>query len=109
MLTKVIHPDGTVEDWEFDFNDHFQELQAKVGGTVEMVYLAPGVCGYVNEDGIALDLPRNDVATAVCRNLGPNIMPADFIKGVMVLGGRPGHKLAVRGTAALEKALEENK
>ncbi len=82
----LIKPDRTVEEATLDF----EGCQKAVDGFVELLGLAPGVAAYVNEEGISQGLPPNDLATAFCRRLGPNIAIDDHIKGTMVVLGANG-------------------
>lgn len=45
------------------------ELQAAVGGHVEIACLRDGRIMCLNEDGYALALPTNDMATVIANNL----------------------------------------
>lgn len=101
----VIHPDRRVEEVEIDF----EGCQKAVGGFVELVHLAPGVTAYVNEDGIAMGLPRNDLATLFCHRLGPNIRVDDYIKGTMVVLGTGGTQHVRPKTVEMIKQLAAEK
>jgi hypothetical protein len=61
-------------------------------GYLEPVYLGNGIVMYVDEDGIAKGLPRNDIATIMTMNLlaeqGRSLMPGDYIKGGAVFVGQ---------------------
>lgn len=81
MRAAILTPDHQLLFKELTFED----CQKTVGGYVESLQLADGVYAYVNEDGIAMNLPRNEVATALCRQLGPNIRIDDYIKGNMIV------------------------
>lgn len=84
----VVKADGSVEEKKLDF----EGCRQTVGGDVEPLRLAPGVWAYVNENGIAEGLPRNELATRFCRGLGDNIAIHDFIKGTMVVTGTNGDR-----------------
>ena len=59
-------------------------LQEAVGGYIEVVYGKDGREIYVNEDGISLALPRNDLATREARAVEA-VFPFDTIKGNCVI------------------------
>lgn len=81
----VIEADGTMA--VTTVND-LADLQQAVGGYIEGIYLGDtGQFAYVNEDGIALDLPRNSVATDLCYAHRVGLLPGDYIKGTMVIVG----------------------
>lgn len=103
MRVAVLTPDDKVRYEELDFAGCQKAVAGPTqpeGGYVELINLAPGVWAYVNEDGIALGLPRNELATRFCRRLGPNISMADHIKGVMIVTGQ-------RGTHSVSAKVEE--
>ncbi len=93
MRVIVIKPDGTVEPKMLTFPKIQEECKGPEQdyGFVQLLRLAPSVWAFVNEDGIALELPRNEKATAFCRRLGENIRINDFIKGTMVVTGPNGN------------------
>lgn len=67
-------------------------LQELVGGYIEGVALprlGHGHFAYINEDGKALGLIHNEVATALCQRAGTGLAEGDYISGVMVVVGRP--------------------
>lgn len=65
-----------------------EELQKLVGGYIEGITLGDtGQFFYVNEDGIEMGLPRNDVATKLCSDHKVGLSFDDFIKGTMVIVG----------------------
>lgn len=97
----LIKPDRTVEERVLKFD----EMQTAVGGDVELVSLATGVAAYVNENGIALNLEPNELATLFCRRLGPNIAVADYIKGTMVVLGAGGVRNVTPKTVEMIKKL----
>lgn len=62
-----------------------EELQKAVGGLIEAVQLAPGVHGWVNEEGLFNGLPFNDLASILYRTAYPG---ADVgVVGNMLLMG----------------------
>lgn len=101
MKVAIIKPDRTITETTLDF----EGCQKAVGGYVELLNLAPGVCAYVNEDGIAMNLPENELATLFCRRLGPNISVVDYIKGVMVVTGASGNRGVTAKTVKMIKKL----
>lgn len=83
----VIKDDGTVYAARYAT---LPELQKLVGGYIEIVSVPKmGACGYVNEDGISLGLPKNQTATDFCRKNGTGLHSTDFIKGNLVIVGPP--------------------
>jgi len=58
----VILPDGSTSNVPFTT---FAEIQALVGGYVEVVHLSPGRVALVNEDGRPLGLPPNPEASRI--------------------------------------------
>jgi len=48
-----------------------EELQAAVGGLIEAIQLAPGVHGWVNEEGLLEGLPMNDLGSILYRTAYP--------------------------------------
>jgi hypothetical protein len=62
-----------------------QDLQEILGGHVEAVTLAQGVTGFINEDGKALGLPLNTLATCLLEKAGG--IPGDHIAGRMLVTG----------------------
>jgi hypothetical protein len=82
----VIHPDGRIEDWAERPTDLLDALQAACGGDVQTTPpLEHGATGWVNEDGIALGLPRNDPGSELMERV-PHL-PGDYVKGTMVVTG----------------------
>ena len=68
----------------------YQALNAAVGGYIELINFGDtGHFAYLNEDGIALNLPYNDKATKLCYKHNVGLIPGDFIKGTMVVVGPP--------------------
>lgn len=66
----------------------YKELQKAVDGNIEGLRLGDSnQFSYINEDGIALGLPRNDVATKLCTYFNVGLWSNDFIKGSMVIVG----------------------
>lgn len=65
-------------------------LQRTLGGFIESINLGDtGHWAYINEDGMALRLPYNKKATALCHKYNTGLMHDDFIKGSMVIVGPP--------------------
>ncbi len=105
MTGAVIAVDGTVAYRAVTFAD-CQEL---CGGYVQLINIHPGVWAYVNEDGIGSDLPRNPLATKLCRVFGPNVLMDRLgIRGVMVVVGPNGtHDLTDRARGVIDKLAAE--
>ena len=87
MKAVVIEANGTVR--RADLPD-YQSLNRTVGGYVELINFGDtGHFAYVNEDGIALGLPYNELATQLCFAHNVGLMDGDYIKGSMVVVGPP--------------------
>lgn len=66
----------------------YDDLNKGVGGYIEGIHLGDtGQFAYVNEDGIALGLPLNRVATNLCYKHNVGLIPGDYIKGNMIVVG----------------------
>jgi len=68
-MTKQVALILTAQDelfsYNFEIGDSYKMLQAGVGGWIELVRLNNGVDMWVNENGIAENLPYNPTATAI--------------------------------------------
>jgi hypothetical protein len=83
----LLRANGTVAEAN---PETLEEYQALVGGFIEYLYLGDlNHVGYINEDGIALQLPENEFATNLCDYYNVGLMPGDYIKGDMLVFG-PG-------------------
>jgi hypothetical protein len=85
----VLYPDGTYE--EKDFNG-LKDMQGAVNGLIEIVHMydyygEEVLSGYVNEEGIMLELPLNTVASALSFMFGNNPM---MLGNMIVLGKDDG-------------------
>jgi hypothetical protein len=85
----VLYPDGTYE--EKDFNG-LKDMQGAVNGLIEIVHMYDYygdevLTGYVNEEGIMLELPLNTVASALSFMFGNNPM---MLGNMIVLGKDDG-------------------
>ena len=65
----------------------FEDFQSWVGGHVQCLPFTDTTEAYVNEDGIALGLPRNELATRLCFDYRIGLAAGDYIKGAMVIVG----------------------
>jgi len=86
-MTKaiLIEVSGNVRRVEINSYD---DLNRIVGGYIEGIYLGEtGHFAYLNEDGIALGLPMNRLATELCYRWNVGLIPGDYIKGSMVIVG----------------------
>lgn len=85
-----ITPEGKVSVVDYD---HYSQVVEMVGGDLEVVPFGEKADAYVNEDGIALGLPYNSLATRLIKNflrrLGRDLLPGEFIKGTMLVVGLP--------------------
>lgn len=69
MITwELVKPDGSVTKVQPKNLKKFElkELQAHVGGYIELVRLKGNSEMYVNEDGLSLGLPLNEAASMIC-------------------------------------------
>jgi hypothetical protein len=66
---------------------NFADFRSWVGGYVECLPFTDTTEAYVNEDGIALGLPRNELATKLCVDYRVGLARGDYIKGAMVIVG----------------------
>jgi len=85
MLAMIMPANGPASVCEIDGT--LASLQKLVGGYIEAVKLTPCVVGYVNEDGKAMGLPLNKMATWTCRRLCVGLADDDYIAGPMVILG----------------------
>lgn len=97
MRCAIVYVDGRIAG-----NCHltFKECQETVGGFVQLLRLSKDCYVYVNEDGLNLNLPPNELATRFVRLYDRQVLIADQIRGPMVLVGRAGE-------GDLDKADEE--
>lgn len=79
----IVRADGTVEEVKPKKGKYFQldEMQAIVGGLIEIVHGDFGFIGVINEEGKINDLPKNVEATTLMRN---NLFKGDYIAGDML-------------------------
>ncbi len=72
-MAQILHADGTAEDCSPADGRLFSlgELQAIVGGYIEILSTRDGRKMVVNEQGKRLQLPRNEAATALVELLTP--------------------------------------
>lgn len=71
----------------FQVGESYEMLQNAVGGWFELVCFPNGVDMWVNEDGIALGLPMNALATAAHWKAFPNAIGRSFIYGNVIFTG----------------------
>lgn len=82
---KLIKADGTIVDYPPKVKTYtLQELQTAVGGYIEFVALGEEYLLVINEEGKLHGLPRNDVATGLCRQ-GEDIFAGDWIAGAALV------------------------
>lgn len=80
----IITTDKEVTDTEVEGLKARQDI---VGGLIEPVTLSDGSTMWVNEDGIALGLPFNSIATDVCGIGGrPDVMLQGVRGNVLIVG-----------------------
>jgi len=65
----------------------FEDFSSWVGGFIQQLPFTDTTVACVNEDGVALGLPRNELATKLCLDYKIGLAPADYIKGAMVIVG----------------------
>ena len=66
------------------------ELQATVGGYIEVLGLAPEMSMVLDEEGKLKGKPRNDIAIRLTQHFALRLQPGDNIVGDVVLLGRGG-------------------
>lgn len=70
-----------------------QSMQSLVGGNIEALSLTDEVSAYINEDGKAEQLPRNEAGDRLVKHalstVGRGLIPGDWIAGPLVLMGQP--------------------
>jgi len=80
----VIEANGTIRRANVDYD----EIKREIGGWLEGLDLRDTrQYSFINEDGISLGLPRNDVATVLCFKNNIGLRPDDYIKGNIVIVG----------------------
>jgi len=99
----LIEANGNVRRIEINGYD---DLNKGVGGYIEGIHLGDTEqFAYLNEDGIALGLPFNKVATDLCYKHNVGLIPGDYIKGNMIIVGPAddeGNETDVSDTLAAE-------
>lgn len=83
-MAKLYKVDGSVEDLVPENGKFFslKEMQAAVGGLIEVVQLDEGRTLVVNEEGKMLGLPPNEKATGMALR---HLFDGDWIAGNAVL------------------------
>lgn len=82
----IITTDGTIETAEWAAGGtNLTHLQQAVGGSVDVVALTDELDMWVNDEGLVMGMPINEVATAIAREHGmshqPYAGPAVFTGG----------------------------
>lgn len=90
MRVAVVKSDGRTVVKQLD---DWKAIRAEIDGAfLESVPLTPGFICYVDEDGIAKGLPRNQIATEIIERalakVGRSLFAGDFIKGTAVFVGQ---------------------
>jgi len=65
QVSLILTAEDELFSQTFEIGDSYQMLKAGVGGWIELVRLNHGVDMWVNENGIAENLPYNPTATAI--------------------------------------------
>lgn len=66
----------------------YDDLNKAVGGYIEGIHFGDtGQFAYLNEDGKAMELPYNWLATVLCGKHKVGLLPDDYISGNMVIVG----------------------
>jgi hypothetical protein len=81
MLVAVINTDGTIEGR--DIVGDLASMQAIVGGLIQPLDLTEDSTIWVNEEGLLLDLPFNQLATDLLRQWydGLSLVGTAFVTG----------------------------
>lgn len=66
---RLLKTDGTEERITLAGKATLEELQSWVGGYIQGFRLSPRLYAFVNEDGIALGLPRNPFCASIVGNI----------------------------------------
>lgn len=103
MKALTIDPDGTITVVDIDAAKSLEQLQAAVGGFIQMLDLADGLVMVINEEGKIYRLPTNDTATRVTQHYAVGLAPWDEINGTAVIAGQSrGGELVDVGPSATE-------
>src|SRR5438034_1359024 len=82
----IVTPKGGVEVQDLKTWNEFSRI---VGGYLEAIAFGPGTGAYLNEDGKALNLPHNRVASLLVNyflaKLGRQLLPGDAVCGVLIV------------------------
>jgi hypothetical protein len=84
----VVHPDGEAAAVTVDAT--LETLRAVIGGGWLEAVIGPDWFAYVDEDGKALGLPVNGVATRLARAIGWVGKPGDYLSGPVLFLGASG-------------------
>lgn len=80
----VIEPSNAPRIVEISSSDQLRKI---VGGNLEFIVFGEIAGCYLNEDGKALNLPVNSIATTLCNTIGHQLCPGDYISGTLIIFG----------------------
>lgn len=80
--------DGKLELIQISSQSGLTQLQAAVGGDIEILGLAPDLSMVLDEEGKLKDQPNNDIAIRLTQHYAVGLKPWDLIAGDVVLVGR---------------------
>lgn len=90
MHALLITPDDTVATIDIDDRQQLEQLQAAVGGWIEVHALTETAALVINEEGKIQRLPVNDIATRLTQHYDIGLVPWDLIVGPAVVVGVSG-------------------
>lgn len=88
IIVPADHNVATVKP--FTVGESYQMLQDAVGGWFECVHVGHGIDMWVNENGIAEELPMNALATTLYWNTHRELVMNAFIFGDVILTSTDG-------------------
>jgi len=100
MKALTITTTGETSVLEISEGDNLDELQSKVGGLIELIRLGSIGCDlWCNEEGKLLNLPVNNIATALWwrESVGNGVIIDDVLVGDVIITGGPDNKGESRG------------
>ena len=84
LKTALIKQTGEVSIRTFT---SFKQMQQAVGGFIQAFAFGEKATAFVNEDGIAMKLLPNAMATVLCKHFDVGVAIDDHIKGNMIVIG----------------------
>lgn len=88
MRALTIAPEGSITVAHIDAAKSLEQLQAAVGGYIQMLDLADKLVMVINEEGKIYRLPANDTATRLTQHYAVGLAADDEISGTAVIIGQ---------------------